>query len=159
MPPYQASDEGAHFARADQVSLGVPLGYRSGNNSGGVIYRGIMASFGIFYSIVLHGERKATFGLFQQAYGSKWQNGKEFSDFANTAFYPPYFYTVSAFAINVGKKLDLSVVETLYVARLLNGFIALGLGALAIAVSGTAAPWFFALLCLPMSLAPDHLSV
>lgn len=153
MPPYQASDEGAHFARADQVSLGVPLGYRSGNNSGGVIDRGVMTAFGTFYSIVLHEERKATSNLFQQAFEAKWQDGKAFSDFANTAFYPPYFYTVSASAIGVGKALDLSVVTTLYVARLLNGFVALGLGALAIAVAGTAAPWFFALLCLPMSLA------
>ena len=40
MPPYQASDEGAHFARADQVSLGIPLGYRSGKNSGGIIDQG-----------------------------------------------------------------------------------------------------------------------
>ncbi len=153
MPPYQTSDEGAHFARADQVSLGVPLGYRSGKNSGGIIDRGITTSFDTFYSIVLHQERKSTLSLSQQAYQSKWEDGKEFSDFANTAFYPPYFYTASAFAINLGKLLDLSVVKTLYVARLLNGFIALGIGALAITVSGTAAPWFFAVLCLPMSLA------
>ncbi len=153
MPPYQASDEGAHYARADQVSLGVPLGYRSGTNSGGVIDRGVMAAFGTFYSIVLHEERKATSELFQQALEAKWKDGKDFSDFANTAFYPPYFYIVSASAISIGKALDLSVVTTLYVARLLNGFVALGLGALAIAVAGTAAPWFFALLCLPMSLA------
>ena len=82
MPPYQASDEGAHFARADQVSLGIPLGYRSGNNSGGVIDRGVMAAFGFFYPIVLHEERKATSDTFQQALKVKWQDGKEFSDFA-----------------------------------------------------------------------------
>ena len=153
MPPYQAADEGAHFFRAIQVGLDVPLGFRSDKNSGGVIDNGAVHSYWTFYPIVLHEERKATSQLFADADASTWHTGKEFYDFANTAFYPPYFYAVAAAAIDAGKAAGLSILDTLYLARLLNGFVAVGLGALAIAVAGTAAPWFFAVLCLPMSTA------
>ena len=47
----------------------------------------------------------------------------------------------------------MSVVRTLKVARLMNGAVAILLGAVALQLAGSAAPWFFALLTLPMTLS------
>ncbi len=153
MPPYQVSDEAAHFARADQVSLGHPIGYRSGTQSGGIIDSGVGASFSAFYPIILHPEVKTTKAIADRAEAIDWSGEEDFFPFENTSIYPPFFYTLSALGIAAGKAMNMSVVSTLILSRLLNGVAALGLGALAIGLAGPAAPWFFAVLTLPMTLS------
>lgn len=149
-PPYQVGDEIAHFQRADQVSLGDIVGYRSGSRSGGVVDRGIGLSAAPFRPLILHPDNK-TRSADGVAIG--WHEGKAFDQFENTSIYPPFFYALSALTIAAGKALDWSVLFTLSAARLVNGFAALSLGALAIALAGPASPWMFAVLALPMALS------
>ena len=152
-PPYQVGDEIAHFQRADQVSLGDLIGYRSGSGSGGIVDDAIEASVGPFWSLILHPENKTKGADFANEANIGWREGKSFHKFENTSIYPPFFYAVSAATIAVGKALDWNVVFTLDAGRLLNGFVAVALGALAIALAGSASPWFFAVLTLPMTLS------
>jgi uncharacterized membrane protein len=151
-PPYQVSDEIAHFLRADQVALGGLIGYRAGpTQSGGIVDQSISDSFNLFSSLILHPERKVTAATLSQASAIRWNRVKSFRQFENTSIYPPFYYAVAACAIRLGKLTNLSVVRTLKLSRLMNGMVAVLLGAVALALAGSAAPWFFALLTLPMT--------
>jgi uncharacterized membrane protein len=153
-PSYQVSDEIAHFLRADQVALGQWIGIRaSPTQSGGIVDQSISDSFNLFSPIILHPERKVTASILNHASEIYWGNVKSFREFNNTAIYPPFYYVVTAWAIRLGKWTNMSVVRTLKVARLMNGAAAILLGAVALVLAGSAAPWFFALLTLPMTLS------
>ena len=153
-PSYQVSDEIAHFLRADQVALGQWIGVRtSPTQSGGIVDQSISDSFNLFSPIILHPERKITASILNHASAIYWNNIKSFREFNNTAIYPPFYYVMAAWAIRLGKWTNMSVVRTLKVARLMNGAAAILLGAVALQLAGSAAPWFFALLTLPMTLS------
>jgi len=152
-PAFQVGDEIAHFLRADQVALGQLIGKRAGpTQSGGVVDQSISDSFNLFYPIIQHPERKETTSILRKASTIGWNKVKSFRQFENTSIYPPFYYMVSAFAIRIGKLANLSVSRTLKLSRLMNGVTAILLGAVALGLAGSAAPWFFALLTLPMTL-------
>jgi uncharacterized membrane protein len=67
--------------------------------------------------------------------------------------YPPPLYLPSAAGIVIGRAAGRSVLDTLFISRLLTGLTAVALGALAIALAEGAAIWIFAVLTLPMSLS------
>jgi len=92
--------------------------------------------------------------MFAQAGPVTWANSASApSAFSNTALYPPALYLPATAAILTGKLAGMSIVSTLRLARIANGLVSVAIGAAAIAVAGVAAPWIFALLSLPMSLA------
>jgi uncharacterized membrane protein len=148
LPPMQGADEGAHLARADQISRGGLIARRIGPHmSGGTIDSGTMVAINRFYPLSLHGDWRLSRNMFMPIpWGSDTTIG-----FPNTALYPPLFYVPDAAAICAGKWLGLSVLPTLRLARMMAGLCAVAVSALAISLSGGCGLWLFALLLLPSS--------
>lgn len=154
MPPFQNPDEPAHFLRAEQISRGHPIGYRySEFKSGGEAEINIGAAFTPFSPIFGKREIKFTSGMLAQADAVHWSGELVEQNFPNTAVYPPFFYLPSATGILIGKAAGLSILDTLYLSRLLSGLCAMALGTAGILVADRAAPLLFAVLALPMGLS------
>lgn len=160
MPPFQNPDEPAHFARAAQVADGDLVGARfsqigsdgsSHVTAGGRIDPALMAAAASFDSLPTHPDVRATRALW--APDIHWSGARALQPFANTAVYPPFFYLPSAVGILVGQQMQLSIVRTLTISRLLTGVAAVAVGALAIAIASGAAAWIFTILTLPMALS------
>lgn len=161
MPPFQNADELNHFLRADSVSRGALLGQRFGEvNSGGVASPGISRAAAPFEALKFRPDLKATSAMYAAA-RAHWDEPGMPTHFPNTAIYPPTFYAPSVAAIWVGKASRMSVVQTLYLARILTG-VASSLGicwALLICCRAGltgAALLIFAVAVLPMSLAVQN---
>lgn len=150
LPPMQGADEGAHYVRADQISLGGFIGHRlTPIASGGLVDLGIIAAVDRFYPLVI--DPNARIGpLARQPMA--WGRQGPWS-FPNTAVYPPVFYMPAAAAIIAGKGLGLDVLATERLARIACALASVALATLAIALAGPAAAWLFTLLLLPSSAA------
>ena len=154
MPPFQNPDEPAHFLRAEQISRGHLIGQRySEFKSGGETEINIGAAFTPFSPIFGNREIKVTTSMLAQGGGVNWSGVLVEQNFPNTAVYPPFFYLPSVVGIWVGKAAGLSIVDTLYLSRLLSGLCSMALGTAGILVAGRAAPLLFAMLALPMALS------
>lgn len=154
MPPFQNPDEPAHFLRAEQISRGHPIGHRySETQSGGEAEINIGAAFSPFSPIFGNRETKFTSGMLAQAGAAHWSGVLVEQHFPNTAVYPPFFYLPAAAGILIGKTAGLSIVDTLYLSRLLSGLCSMALGTAGILLAGRAAPLLFAVLTLPMGLS------
>jgi len=160
MPPYGNADEVNHFLRADQISRLGLVGERfaEGRNSGGLVAPGIEASALPFEPLKFHPERKATTAMYVEAGRAHWREPPVWTGFANTSIYPPFLYAPSVVAIWAGKGARLSVIHTLYLARLLTGLASCLLIGAALLVCWRcgqtgAALLIFVLATLPMSLA------
>jgi uncharacterized membrane protein len=154
MPPFQNPDEPAHFLRAEQISRGHPIGYRySEFRSGGRTEVNIGAAYGPFSPVSSNRETKFSNGMLAQAAAAHWSGEMVEQHFPNTAVYPPFFYLPAAVGILIGKTAGLSIVDTLYLSRLLSGLCSMALGMAGLLVAGRAAPLLFAVLALPMGLS------
>jgi uncharacterized membrane protein len=154
VPPYQNPDEPNHFLRAEQISRFGLLATRLPSGlAGGVADIGVVKSADIFRTVAMHPETKVTAGMFAATRSVSWGHGTYLPAFSNTALYPPVFYLPAAMGIMAGKSLNLTVVQTLYLARLTSGASATALAAAAIFFSGSIAPAFFVVMCFPMTLA------
>ena len=154
MPPYQNVDEVSHFLRADAVSrgglIGIPVPQGGG---GGVVDDGIGQSARLYEYLKFRPDQKVTRAVAEPAKLFRSGNAEVLNGFANTAIYPPVLYAPAAAGIWMGNLLGLPVVQTLLLARLSTGVIAVALAAAAIIIAGPSAPFLFAVLTLPMSLA------
>ena len=158
-PPFQVADEPIHFMRAAQIAEGDLVGTRFAQTlpggkteltGGGSIDPALVAAATPFFALPFHPELRAKRA--DWAPNIHWSSKRALVSFP-TANYPPFFYLPAAAGVLAGRELGLSVVQTLYLSRLLTGLVAVGLGALAIAIAGGAAPWIFTILTLPMSLS------
>jgi uncharacterized membrane protein len=158
-PPFQVADEPKQFMRAAQIADGGLVGMRFAQSlpdgkteltGGGAIDPALLRAAAPFYVLQFHPELKVKRS--DWAPNVHWSGARAFASF-QTANYPPFFYLPSAAGILVGRESDLSVVQTLYLSRLLTGLVAVALGAFAIAIADGAAPWIFTILTLPMSLS------
>lgn len=156
-PPFQNPDELAHVLRAEQVGEGGLIGtrFRQGERlvAGGKLDPGAEALYRVFEPLIFQPGNQATRAMFDRAAPLGWDGAARWQYFANTAIYPPVLYLPAAAALDVGHVAGLSVTRTLHLARLAGGGTAVAVGALALALSGGAAPLLFALLALPMSLS------
>jgi uncharacterized membrane protein len=159
MPPFQNPDESSHFLRAAQLADGGLIGTRystvGGDGmhhvaQGGFADPAILTAYESFGTLPLHPEIRATRA--QWAPSVHWTSKREMQGF-QTASYPPLFYAPSAIGVLIGRTVNMTVVQTLMLSRLLTGTTAVVVGAIAIACAGGAAPWIFAILTLPMSLS------
>ncbi len=154
MPPHMNPDEGAHFNRADQIGRGGIIAKRlSERLAGGKVNLGINESNFAMRQIPGRPENKVTQAMIDEAQVATWNSRMSREAFANTAVYPPFFYLPSTIGILIGRGLDLSIVDTLYLSRALTGIVSIGLGTLALALAGSAAPWLYAVLMLPTALS------
>ena len=154
MPPYQNVDEVSHFLRADAVSrgglIGIPVPQGGG---GGIVDDGIGQSARLYEYLKFRPDQKVTRAVAEPAKLFRSGDAEVLNGFANTAIYPPVLYAPAAAGIWMGNLLGLPVVQTLVLARLSTGVIAVALAAAAIIIAGPSAPFLFAVLTLPMSLA------
>ena len=154
IPPFQNADEIAHALRADQISHGGLIGRRLGpDTSGGAVDQAVMDAFAPFAPLVFHPETKATRAMYAPAAALHWDGAQVDINFPNTAIYPPTFYLPTVFAIWIGKAAALSVLNTLYLARVCTALVSLLLASCGVLAAGVAAPWIFAIVTLPMSLS------
>lgn len=154
IPPFQNPDEATHFFRAEQLSRRRIMPQHLPNGvAGAFVDSGVEAVAVPFLTLALHPERKATRALYDATAPVRWGGKLTPVAFPNTVIYPPTLYLPAVAGIWAGKALGLSVVHTLYVSRIANGLCATALATLAIALAGSAAPWLFAVLALPMSSA------
>lgn len=159
-PPFQVADEPVHFMRAALIAEGGLVGTRfpqqlpNGKTvltGGGAIDPAIIEALDPFNGIAFHPEVQAKRA--DWAPNIHWSSRRTFIGFPGPANYPPFFYLPATASILVGRGADLSVLQTLYLSRLLTGLTAVAIGALAIAIADGAAPWMFSILTLPMSFS------
>lgn len=160
MPPFQNPDEPNHFLRAAQLADGHMIGSRfsiSGQDGEARLTAGalndpaVIAAAAPFDRLKSYPPQKAARADWAPAI--RWSQTRTMEDFWNTVMYPPAFYLPSAAGILIGRATHRTVLQTLVISRLLMGFAAVTVGAMAIALADGAAIWLFALLTLPMSLS------
>jgi uncharacterized membrane protein len=169
VPPLQTPDEPMHAMRAAHVADGklfgevfdMPTGDgRTFQANGAHVDPALVAAMHPFSVMMFSPERRATPLMWQPPF--TWSPGRVHTHVITT-MYPPTLYLPQAATIGVGRAAGWGVLDTLTRARIVNGMCAVALSALAIALSGGAAVWLFAVLTLPMSLsgmstvAPDAL--
>src|SRR4051794_37520178 len=123
VPPWQHPDENAHFLRIAQIADGALLGYRIESGAGGRVDPAIVAALLPFNAVPFHPDRKVTAAMYAAAHRFHWSMVRRDLDFRNTAFYPPFLYAPSVLAVWVGRALDLTIIQTLYLARGANAIV------------------------------------
>lgn len=150
MPPLQNADEAAHAYRADQIShLGLIGARLADGEVGGKVDSGLLALRGEMESLPFNRSVKVLRTMYVPvAWGLTLPTG-----FPNTAIYPPFFYMPAAMMAAAARHMNIELPHALILMRLATGVADIGIAATAIAISGNAAIWLFAILMLPMSLA------
>lgn len=152
VPAFQNPDEPNHLYRAYQISDGKLLGERiEENTSGGKIDPAIMAAAKQYNYISLN--EKITKNQITNSSAIQWSKDRTNVQFSNTAIYPPFLYTPISTAIAIGKATGISVIKTIYLARLFNGLTAIALSALALSLCRSGRLLMFTVLLLPMTIS------
>jgi uncharacterized membrane protein len=159
IPPFQNPDEFSHFNRAAQLADGGIVGTRYSTDNGGVmesvegglIDPAILKAGKPFEAIPFHAERRVVRADWMP--NVHWSDDRAMEPFPGTARYPPHFYVPAAIGIILGRASNMTVVQSFMLSRLLTGMAAVAVGALAIVCAGSAAPWIYAIMTLPMSLS------
>ncbi|QCO00328.1 DUF2142 domain-containing protein (plasmid) [Azospirillum argentinense] len=154
MPAYLNPDETNHAMRAEQVSHGAPLNWRTGPfDAGGTIDTGLLSLLEVYWPILAEADKRVTRSMQDRSHAVTWSGNRMFANTPNTAVYPPTLYLPVTVAIWIGKAAKLPVETTLILGRLINGAVAASLTALAIALAARGRFVIFATMLLPMSLA------
>jgi hypothetical protein len=150
MPPLQNADEGSHTLRADQISHFSVLPHKSANGvTGGTINSGLVTLGNSVRPLMFHRDHKVT----RDMYVALPWGPPAFAEFSNTVIYPPFFYLPAAAAMVLARLAAIPLPHALVMVRVATGMTTVALCTLAIALSGNAAIWLFAILLLPMSMA------
>ena len=153
VPPFENSDEIAHFQRVDQISRGGLIGIRiDPHHSGGTVHSGISQVDAFIGMIRFHQDRKVDRAMLRQADAVHW-TGTERFDFSNTSVYPPFLYLPAVVGIWIGKSSGLPVAATLALSRIISGMSCVMVACAAIALAGEYALLLAVTLSLPMSLS------
>jgi uncharacterized membrane protein len=170
-PPFQNPDEPSHFSRAEQVSKLelIPVFVHDKNaridsisadpniiypdKGGYAIDKGISTCYNIFHPIAFHSNVKMSTAKLDSAKTIKWGTGVGHENFGNTAIYPPVVYIMPAIGIAIGKLFHLSVMDTLYLSRLLNGALSITISFFALLLAKRSNILMFVVLLFPMSIA------
>jgi Predicted membrane protein (DUF2142) len=149
MAPFQVADELNHVLRADQIGRGKVVSDRLG----GTVDRGLVAFGALYQDMWFHPEVKQTVALAREAGAIAWSGPQDHVNFQNTAQYGPLLYPPQMIGILLGRLTDLSVAQTLVLARLVNGLASCLIGCLALAICRRGRALMFATLLLPMTLS------
>lgn len=156
IPPFQSPDENAHMGRAYLISRGqILLGHLEGKDSGGMFEPALPAFLNAYAPMIHAPEVKGIpDGIKAQAEALRWDppgTPNSFRELAGTGYYLPLIYAPQAAGLAIGRTLDMTILQSYYLARALNWLCIISLLALACRVlppNGLQA----ALLLLPMSL-------
>jgi uncharacterized membrane protein len=157
LPPFQGPDEFNHFRRAELLSHGRLVGERyvqdGATFSGGPVDSHFTPAAAPFNSIPFRADGHADARLFEVAGPVRWGGRVVLMPFENTSFLPPLLSLPASLAIVAGKAFDLTVLDTLTLARLANALASIAIAFAALCLAGEAAASLAALLLLPMSLS------
>ena len=146
-PPFQTPDEDVHLMRAYQVSNGVLF-----HGDGGEVDEGIDEAFSHYSQLPHHPDAKATAADKDAAASVRWTGRRVYIHFA-TSSYAPTGFLPQALGVALGRFLDLSVVDTLTLSRLLNGALAISISTLALCWCRRGKLLMFAILMMPMTMS------
>ncbi|WDF76333.1 DUF2142 domain-containing protein [Mucilaginibacter sp. KACC 22773] len=173
-PAFQSPDEPNHFARAEQVSrleLVPEFVYDKAHpvtaadsiskdptlvypDKGGFkVDKGIYQLDGIYKPLARHDSIKLATLKIDSAKKIRWHTGTIYFNFGNTAIYPPVVYLMQALGISVGKLLHLSILNTLYLSRILNGLLCVALCFFALMLAKQSNILLFIVLLFPMTVS------
>ncbi|QEC78292.1 DUF2142 domain-containing protein [Mucilaginibacter ginsenosidivorax] len=173
-PAFQSPDEPNHFARAEQVSRleFVPTfvydkahpitAADSISKDPAIVYpdrggfrvdKGIYQLDHIYSPLARNSSIKVAALKTDSAKNLKWHTGIIYFNFGNTAIYPPVVYLMQALGIGVGKLLHLSIINTLYLSRILNGLLCVTLCFFALALARQSNILLLIVLLFPMTVS------
>jgi len=152
IPPFQNPDEPNHFARAEQVSR-LEWAPTFENNIGFKVDKGVYQTADVYAPIAHHIGIKATAADKDSVKNIGWRKGFILRNFANTAIYAPVGYVMPALGIGIGKIINLSVINTFYLARLLNALLSITLCFFALRLAKRSKILLFTVLLFPMTVA------
>lgn len=173
-PAFQNPDEVNHFARAEQVSRLEFLPVftydkdqtrpktDSVPNDENVIYpdkggfkvdKGIIELADVVSPVMGNAKIKITPGIADRVKVFKWGSGYTYANFGNTAIYPPVVYIMPGLGVLVGKAFHMSIVDTLYLSRLLNAALTIMLSFFALKIAKRSNLLLFVVLLFPMTIA------
>ena len=146
-PPFQTPDEDVHFKRAYQVSNGILF-----HADGGEVDEAIDEAISPYSQLPHNTEVKLTAANEDAGARVKWTGKKVYRVFA-TSSYAPTGYIPQALGIVLGRLMNLSVVSTLLLSRLLNGAFAISISTLALCWCGRGRLVMFTILLMPMTMS------
>ncbi|MFC3441328.1 DUF2142 domain-containing protein [Sphingobium rhizovicinum] len=128
-PPFQAPDENQHYMKALSLTQGKLLTEQRGNAIGADLPRAALDIHAVDFPTDMPPDlrRFEAEQLGQSAAADAQRPGTAFADFPNVASYAPSLYAPGAIGLMLGRGLDLPWIETLYVGRLVNALVGIGL--------------------------------
>ncbi|OGS43243.1 MAG: hypothetical protein A2539_00135 [Elusimicrobia bacterium RIFOXYD2_FULL_34_15] len=153
IPPFQAPDEQEHFYRAYQVSQLQFVAQKQNEKIGGFLPKSLKETVQLTMGEVpFHPEKKVNVCTISSAFKIPLDpSNKEFTEFS-TAIYSPVVYIPQSFGILVGKILNLSPIELIYLGRIFNLIFWVFLIYLAIKIIPIYKWLFFLIALMPMSI-------
>ena len=158
-PVFYSPDETSHFIRAYQITAGDLFFVKSEKVTGSGTYTvGSMIDANILklhdQVMKLYTDRSARLDpvRVEQLNSFKWGE-LVWSSTKNVAIYPPFLYVPQAIGVALGRWVDLSIMQTVRLSRLLNGVFATVIGAVALMIACRGKSILFLFLLLPMTLA------
>ena len=153
VPAFQVADEPGQFIRAEQIRYGHVLPVQArGARSGGWSDSAVSRSMGEYLPLI--GKPAAKIGpeAIQRSREVRWSGELVPAGASPTEMHGPLFHLPPAIGIAAGQGLEKSVIESLWLARVLNGLAACAVAFLAIRICAIGRPLMFLVLLLPMTL-------
>lgn len=152
IPPLQSPDENSHLARAYLISKGeLTLGKDPRLGSGGKVDFALLSFIDAYAAKVTVARERIDPASQARIDALRWGGEERFAPVAGTGYYLPVIYAPHAVALFAGRALDLSVVHSYLLVRVLCLLSCVGLLAAACRFLRPP-PLAIALLLLPMSL-------
>lgn len=153
-PNYHAPDDPDHFKRAYTL-LHRPLDIVTppGRMSGAKIDSGLLRYSEEQFEIAVRPDRDNTTAAGKNPTDTvRWRHVEEFSEMPGAISYLPLLYAPQALAIEIGRSLDLTIKDTVLLARIVNGIAALLLTWLALVLLLQGHALVLALLFMPRTM-------
>lgn len=154
-PPFQTPDETNHFRRAVQILRGEIVGHEitAPGWSGAHLPKSVVKVAESFSYLIGHPESRFSSDVMHDDSATPWDwSDREFTSFANTVIYPPFFYLPSVGALAAARQLGWNVLDAYRLARLVTGLSAVLIATLAIAMAARGRAMLFVILSLATPL-------
>ncbi|MCH4090017.1 DUF2142 domain-containing protein [Acetobacter sp.] len=153
-PPGQTPDEKPHFARGLLLSEGKIVGQRlSPMISGGMLPSNFSPGYTGFDNLPFQPTRRASPAALDAIRDVHWNKELSFVGFPNIVIYAPFTYIPSAVTIWVARHTRMTVLQTSYAVRLVNGFLTVFLCTAGIALARRGALFLAVIASMPMTMA------
>ncbi|MFT8587992.1 DUF2142 domain-containing protein [Acetobacter orientalis] len=153
-PPFQVADEPNHFMRVLQIAQGNLVGIRQSKTESGALLPMTAPMFAAsFNKLPFAPQEKVTADMLVKAMSLRWPSSLTFVSLPNTVIYPPTSYVGAVTGVLWAHTLHATPFGTLYLARIGNLVINVGVSVCALLLSPEAGLFLVAILILPMSIS------